>query len=209
MEKHWSLDQTGVCTCNKTYIHAAKAKHLMTDLISKRTKPLLMIFLATLVLFTLSDSEKSQSQVEQLLLPLIGCWEGEALKTPRGALPYPVCFKRLDDGTLYGLAKLNVSDHHWYFYLNNKKSRLRFMSTFADNLKPVNLPATKLQARHIEFSTAPFSNEHASQLHIAIDKVHKGYLFTMTLQGVEHVIIRLAEKIPMKGSTTKTREAQN
>lgn len=83
------------------------------------------------------------------------------------------------------------------------------MSTFADNLKPVSLPATKLQARYIEFSTAPFSNEHASQLHIAIDKVHKGYLFTMTLQGVEHVIIRLAEKIPMKGSKTKTHEAQN
>ncbi|WP_299017603.1 hypothetical protein [uncultured Photobacterium sp.] len=173
----------------------------MTELISKRTKPLIMIFLATLLLFTLSDSEKTQSQVEKLLLPLIGCWQGEAVKTPRGPMAYPVCFKRLKDDTLYGIADLNISNHHWYFFLDGENSRLRFLSTVADNLTPVNLPAIKAGTDQLEFAA---TNTHP--LHVAVQRIKKGYLFTMNLRGKEHVVIQLTRKQPEGKKTSDIKE---
>jgi len=71
-----------------------------------------------------------------LLASLQGCWHGTAVKTPRGVVSYPLCFRH-QQGETYGLARLDLSEHHWRFCSGGKV--LNFLSTFRGNQQPVKL----------------------------------------------------------------------
>jgi len=148
-----------------------------------------MAILPTLLLISTSAEEASEASIESLLSPLQGCWQGEAIKTPRGPLSYPICFKLLEGNILYGVADLRVSRHHWHFHLNNKESRLSFLSTFAGNQTPINLSAVSFASDHLTFAA---HDRH--YLQVEVQRLDEGYRFTIHVKGEEHVIITLVRQ---------------
>ncbi|MCW8328928.1 hypothetical protein MD588_08910 [Photobacterium sp. SDRW27] len=134
---------------------------------------------------------------DALIESLQGCWQGKAIKTPRGPLPYPICFEISEENTLYGIAKLSVSQHHWRFYLGSTKTRLKFLSTFAGNQTPIHLSLIHDDAERLIFAA-----DNKQYLQVEIKQQHDGYQFTIKLKGKEHVIIRLVpEDVTEEGAT--------
>ncbi len=106
-----------------------------------------------------------------------------------GLCPYPICFELQDNNTLYGVADLHVSRHHWRFYLVEDMEQLSFLSTFAGNETPLYLSASQVASDHIAFST-----EDGQYLQVQVQQQKKGYRFTIKVKGKEHVIIQLVQE---------------
>lgn len=158
-------------------------KHVYTDL-HTNLHPIVLVLLAGTLLTPFPTTASSA-----LLESLQGCWQGKAVKTPRGSLPYPICFELQDNNTLYGVADLHVSRHHWRFYLVEDMEQLSFLSTFAGNETPLYLSASQVASDHIAFST-----EDGQYLQVQVQQQKKGYRFTIKVKGKEHVIIQLVQE---------------
>ncbi|OLQ75459.1 hypothetical protein BIT28_22745 [Photobacterium proteolyticum] len=127
---------------------------------------------------------------DPILVALQGCWQGKAIKTPRGALPYPICFELQRDSSLYGVADLDVSRHHWHFSTQEDKTQLRFLSTFAGNDTPIYLSASHTATEHMIFEA---DNSRYLKVRI-LQQEERTYRFTIEVKGKEHVIIVLTQK---------------
>ncbi|GAB3516371.1 hypothetical protein [Photobacterium alginatilyticum] len=127
---------------------------------------------------------------DPILAALQGCWQGKAIKTPRGTLSYPICFELQQDNSLYGVANLDVSRHHWHFSNQEDNTQLRFLSTFAGNDTPIYLSASHTATDHIIFEA-----DNSRYLKVRILQQEEGtYRFTIEVKGKEHVIIVLTQE---------------
>lgn len=99
------------------------------------------------------DAEKN---IEKLMSNLPGSWDGRAIETPVGPLDYDISFHACDKGVVSGMAALDVSNHHWRFWLSDGGLRLTFLSTFGANREPVQLVVSQTAENTIHF--------HAPQL---------------------------------------------
>jgi len=158
-------------------------EHVYTDQ-HTNLHPIVLVVLTGALLAPLSMSADNT-----LLEPLQGCWQGKAIKTPRGPLPYPICFELQNDNTLYGVANLNISHHHWRFYLEEDMNQLSFLSTFAGNETPLYLSASQVGSDHLTFSTVD-----GQYLQVQVQQQKEGYRFTIKVKGKEHVIIQLVQR---------------
>ncbi len=132
---------------------------------------------------------REAARAAALLGALVGAWEGEAVRTPRGVLPYDIDFRRGGDGAVAGVANPGAALHHWRFFVEQRRLRLRFLTTFGGNTQPVWLTAyefgqdaTRFRAdrpAYLELRVAPSAHT------VAID---------VLLRGEPHVDIRLTRR---------------
>lgn len=94
------------------------------------------------------DSEKN---MEKLVSTLPGTWNGRAIETPVGPVDYAISFHACDKDVVSGIAELDVSDHHWQFWLSDGQLRLTFLSTFRGNQEPVQLVVSHAAENTIHF----------------------------------------------------------
>ncbi len=62
--------------------------------------------------------------------------------TPAGSLSYDIDFQRTDENAVTGTANPGAAIHHWLFSAKDKSLRLRFLTTFESNTKPLFLTAS-------------------------------------------------------------------
>ena len=94
---------------------------------------------------------------------LVGKWSGQATLTPLGPRPYNIDFQFDAEGILKGAANPGASIHHWWFYTDEGRLTLRFLSTFADNQTP-----TYLYGTQIDPATYRFHAEHPDFLSLTM-----------------------------------------
>jgi hypothetical protein len=84
------------------------------------------------------------SDVQTFFDRLSGAWQGEAVTTPVGPLPYDISFKRREPFWIYGQAMPGAAVHHWGFYCEHGELWLRFLTTFRGNRDPIVLQAISI-----------------------------------------------------------------
>jgi hypothetical protein len=73
-----------------------------------------------------------------------GPWEAQVSHAPIGPQPYDMAFVGTAPRRVEGEVHLGASIHYWMFYEEDEMLKLRFLSTFGDNLQPLFLSATRL-----------------------------------------------------------------
>lgn len=99
------------------------------------------------------SSQPAEEKNGEILQKLPGYWNGEAIITPVGPMDYDIIFHTCSDSTVAGVAKTGASLHYWIFIRDLETLRLRFLSTFNGNRKPIYLVSSSSGDRIIKFLT--------------------------------------------------------
>ncbi len=126
---------------------------------------------------------------EAFLHALIGNWEGRAVRTPRGPLPYDVRFERTPEGEVAGIANPGAALHHWAFFVKQGRLRLRFLTTFRGNTEP-----TWLTAEKIAHGTVQFRADHPPYLTVHVAPKTDRVDIHVFLRDQPHVEILLTRR---------------
>lgn len=119
-------------------------------------------FKASLFIFTMIIQSLLTAQAEDRLdsnrindfLNLISSnWRGTAVQTPIGRVTYNIEFLKDTNGQVTGAAFLHRSTHYWVFYPQEDKLKLKFLSTFAGNDRPIFFHALHYSQDGYEFSS--------------------------------------------------------
>jgi hypothetical protein len=122
---------------------------------------------------------------------LIGNWDGQAVQTPRGPLPYDIDFTCDAHSAVNGTANPDAALHHWRFLVEGGKLRLRFLTTFGGNTTPI-----WLNAETVSPNAARFRADHPPYLHVEITNTGENANIEVFLRDKPHVHIRLARTPP-------------
>ena len=121
-----------------------------------------------------------------LLHRLIGTWQGRAEQTPIGPTPYDIAFSRMGDGAVYGVADPGLALHHWRFLVVDGHLRLRFLSTFRGNKRPMWLYAESLTE-----TAAHFRGRDRDHVTVHVEPGEQDLKLDIFLRDKPHVSIRL------------------
>ena len=134
-------------------------------------------------------AESAEESSREILQRLPGDWNGEAIVTPIGPMDYDIVFHTCSDGTVAGVAKTGASLHYWIFIRDLEALRLRFLSTFNGNRKPIYLVSSSSEERIIKFHTP-------SLKFLTLDMEHTDRLVDLRVyhDNQLHVHIRLQRK---------------
>jgi len=95
-------------------------------------------------------TSETETQIDQFLVALEGEWVGRAEVTPIGPRSYNIHFKPNPQGLVEGSTGTSTV-HYWKFYREQDRLVIRFLSTFANNRKPIFLDAVKWDDQGIFF----------------------------------------------------------
>jgi hypothetical protein len=132
-----------------------------------------------------SDCDED-SDVQTFFDRLSGAWQGEAVTTPVGPLPYDISFKRREPFWIYGQAMPGAAVHHWGFYCEHGELWLRFLTTFRGNRDPI-----LLQAISITDTQTLFKAKTPAFLQVKIRPGQTHSSFEVMHHGERHVLIEL------------------
>jgi hypothetical protein len=141
---------------------------------------------AVLCFITGSTLAAEQTLEAAFLDSLIGVWEGRAVQTPIGPAPYDIAFARTDDGAVAGVADPGAALHHWRFVIVDGHLRLRFLSTFRGNERPIWLYAESLAPGAVRFRGRVLDH-----LAVGVEPGATELKLDIFLHGKPHVSIRL------------------
>jgi hypothetical protein len=120
------------------------------------------------------------------LSSLEGPGVGRAVKTPVGPRPYDITFQHTIVNQLEGQAHPGKATHFWTFFLEGQTPRLRFLTTFAGNRRPIYLTATTELAGEWIFNTA---DPEYVEVHVKLRE--NDLTIRILLRGEFHVQIKL------------------
>jgi len=120
---------------------------------------------------------------------LVDNWDGRAVRTPHGPLPYDIEFSRSADGAIAGLADPGAALHHWRFLVEDGQLRLRFLTTFGGNTTLI-----WLNAETVSQTAVMFRAEDPPSLHVRVTNTGEEVNMDVFLHGEPHVNIRLLRK---------------
>lgn len=69
---------------------------------------------------------------------LLNDWQGVAVHTPVGELPYDLHFEKINKQCIQAIADNKFSQHRWHFCENEDKLSLLFFSNFRGNKEEIN-----------------------------------------------------------------------
>lgn len=125
-------------------------------------------------------------QIQGFLTAVEGHWRGRAVVTPAGPLPYDIDFQRTDANAVTGAADPGAAIHHWLFSAQGKTLRLRFLTTFDGNTKPMFLTASmRVGNRYV------FNAEQRDDLTVSVTPDPEAIDIEVFLRGDAHVLIKL------------------
>ena len=129
------------------------------------------------------------SAARTFLDTLAGDWAGTALRTPRGVLPYDICFERGSPDRIAGVADPGSASHHWDFLLRDDALKLRFLTTFGGNTTPTWLTAENSTGEIIWFQA-----DALDHLRVGIAQRPDRLDIRVRLHDGPHVHIRLLRR---------------
>lgn len=147
------------------------------------------ILLAVTVLINVNAADDDLAAAE-FLDTLAGRWKGRALRTPRGPLPYDIDFTRDVDGSVSGIANPGAALHHWTFFIQENRVRLRFLTSFGGNTEPVRLTSVGASPGGAWI----FKAEDPPYLEVQVKPHSDNIDIFIKLRGKPHVDIRLTSR---------------
>lgn len=129
------------------------------------------------------------SAAKRFLETLAGDWAGTALRTPRGVLPYDICFEHASPERLAGVADPGAALHHWDFHIRDDALKLRFLTTFGGNTTPTWLSAETMTGHTTWFQAAALDH-----LRVGIAQRPDQVDIHVRLHDRPHVHIRLLRR---------------
>ncbi len=158
--------------------------------LSALTTPLLIAWLSWPSLAHAGYIDNGQalqpSEIQGFLSAVEGHWRGRAVDTPVGPLPYHIDFQRTDANAVKGAANPGAALHHWLFSAQGKTLRLRFLTTFDGNTKPMFLTAATRTGNRFVFHA-----EHRDDLTVSVTPDPEAIDIEVLLRGDAHVLIKL------------------
>ncbi|UCE90469.1 MAG: hypothetical protein JSW10_06575 [Pseudomonadota bacterium] len=124
--------------------------------------------------------------IRTFLTALRGPWQGQAVVTPRGPLPYDISFAPINTDGIGGTANPGAALHHWHFHPRGDYIELRFLTTFGGNTEPV-----FLRAVHLRGNTLIFNTDRRDYLSVQITPGKIATRIAVLLRNEPHVEIRL------------------
>ncbi|MGI9293953.1 MAG: hypothetical protein ACR2PS_08210 [Pseudomonadales bacterium] len=172
-----------------TGTHALTLLHL-----SALITQLLMAWLPCASLAHAGDADNGQvlqqSQIQGFLTAMEGPWQGRAVVTPAGPLPYDINFQRTGANTVTGAADPGAAIHHWLFSAQEKSLRLRFLTTFGGNTNPLFLTASTRAGNSFVFNA-----EQRDDLTVRVTPGREVTDIDVFLRGDAHVQIKLRRAV--------------
>ncbi|MET0070519.1 MAG: hypothetical protein ABW096_10795 [Candidatus Thiodiazotropha sp.] len=152
---------------------------------------LLLILLAALVNAAAWAQCQQGPETRLFFDSLSGAWQGEAVTTPVGTLPYDIDFKQRGPYWIYGEADPGAAIHHWDFYCGNGELRLRFLTTFGGNRDPLLLESIGITTEEIHFKA-----REPDFLEVKVRFGDRFSVFEVLHHGERHVLIELTRSRP-------------
>lgn len=151
--------------------------------------PMWVIVLGCIGIAVAAAEHLSPQAAEAFLQALVGDWNGEAVRTPRGPLPYDIAFTQGPNDDVAGVANPGAALHYWTFFLEDGRLRLRFLTTFRGNTEP-----TWLTAERGTEGTVQFRAERPPYLTVQVTPKREAVEINVMLRGEAHVDIRLMKR---------------
>ena len=111
---------------------------------------------------------------------LEGNWDGEAVHTPAGPVPYNIEFSEDDAGCVSGTADTGFSNHTWTFCPAGDGVMLEFVSDFRGNRDPIMLKPVRMEQGKVVFQSAEITFMDVvlarADDQVTIDIMHHGKL---------------------------------
>jgi hypothetical protein len=136
--------------------------------------------------FSTQANCEQDASVQSMFDRLSGDWQGEAVTTPVGPRPYDINFERREPFWIYGHADPGAAVHHWGFYCEAGKLRLRFLTTFRGNREPTLLEATTITDKELVFKA-----DNPAFLSVIVRPGQNHSEFEVLHHGKRHVLIEL------------------
>ncbi|MEW8507424.1 MAG: hypothetical protein AB2598_12010 [Candidatus Thiodiazotropha sp.] len=149
------------------------------------TGPVLILIAALIPTTTWAICQQS-AEIRLFFDRLNGAWQGKAMTTPIGPRPYDINFIQRGPFRIYGQANPGAAIHHWDFYCDNERFKLRFLSTFAGNREPLLLEAVRISGTRIDFKA---KDPDFLELIVRMGEDHS--VFEVLHAGERHVLIEL------------------
>ncbi|MGI9285294.1 MAG: hypothetical protein ACR2P1_07890 [Pseudomonadales bacterium] len=127
-----------------------------------------------------------QSQIQDFLTAMEGPWQGRAVVTPAGPLPYDIEFQRTGANAVTGTANPGAAIQHWLFSAQEKSLRLRFLTTFGGNTNPLFFTASTRAGNRFVFNA-----EQRDNLTVCVTPGREVTDIDVFLRGNTHVRIKL------------------
>jgi hypothetical protein len=122
--------------------------------------------------------------IEDFLTDITGVWQGKAVFTPVGPLPYDISFAQIPDNGVEGVADPGAAIHVWRFIKQDDGVKLRFLTTFRGNREPIYLLAnTRLD------NAAVFRAREPSHLEVHVNPAAQELFIKVFLRNKLHVEI--------------------
>lgn len=125
-------------------------------------------------------------RVERFIARMQGAWDGEAVRTPVGRLPYVIDLRPTGAHRVQGYAEPGAATHYWTFDGSAGRLRLRFLTTFRGNRTPV-----FLVARSWDGDAAVFEEQGSDRLRVRVEPGDTHATIRVTLRRRAHVEIHL------------------
>lgn len=117
--------------------------------------PLILGIILTLNAHTaFGEGDETEGWINHFLGSVEGEWVGKAETTPIGPRPYDISFTHTTPGNVEGSVDTGASIHHWTFFDEAGRLRIRFLSTFGGNREPIFLDVDKRESEGILFRAA-------------------------------------------------------
>ncbi|PVV13859.1 MAG: hypothetical protein B6D82_07145 [gamma proteobacterium symbiont of Ctena orbiculata] len=146
----------------------------------------LPILIATLIPATTWALCQQSPEARLFFDRLSGDWQGEAVTTPVGPLPYDISFRHRGPFWIYGEADPGAAIHHWDFYCEDEELLLRFLSTFGGNRDPLLLEPIRITDSEIHFKA-----QDPDFLEVKVRFGARHSAFEILHYGERHVLIEL------------------
>ncbi|MBT3048027.1 MAG: hypothetical protein G8D61_21440 [gamma proteobacterium symbiont of Ctena orbiculata] len=157
---------------------------------SMQTGPLLILLAALLPAAAWAQCQQGP-ETRLFFDSISGAWQGEAVTTPVGTLPYDIDFKQRGPFRIYGEADPGAAIHHWDFYCESGELRLRFLSTFGGNRDPLLLESIGITTEEIHFKA-----REPDFLEVKVRFGDRFSVFEVLHHGERHVLIELTRSRP-------------
>ena len=124
----------------------------------RRTLPWLLVTVGIVLALgsrvPLAGDDDAEGGIDRFLSALEGEWIGRAETTPIGPRPYDISFAETAPGKVEGSVDTGASVHHWTFFDDRGRLRIRFLSTFGGNREPIFLDVDQREGAAILFRAA-------------------------------------------------------
>jgi hypothetical protein len=133
-----------------------------------------------------AERKTDAEYIEGFLTNITGVWQGKAVLTPVGPLPYDISFAQIPDNGVEGAADPGAAIHSWRFINQDDGVKLRFLTTFRGNREPIYLLAkTRIG------NAAVFRAREPNYLEVHVDPAAQDLFIKVFLRKKLHVEIIL------------------